>query len=228
MRGVTVVIPVGPEPHHQKWLDECVQSVRSQTYPVDEILLIDDMAALDDREGCRIWQAPWRLGTAGAINCGVSLAKNDLVYILCADDWLEPECLAACVEEYERRHCDPLGYYHVTIRFECEEGYAPPLPDPPIQDLPSIAAMVTKGLWRHMGGFPVAAEASPDSILISILYGKKGSGNLYHVKQGVPLCNVRMHPEQDSAGRGTWLGVIHTVRDLVTREWEQPNWGRYE
>lgn len=225
MQGVTVVIPVGPEPFHQRWLDECVESVKAQTYPVDEILLIDDMAALGDKEGCRIWKAPWRLGAAGAINCGVSLARNDLVYILCADDWLEPECIAACMEEYERRN-DPLGYYHVTILLVCEGDYTHHFA--PLKDLPSGAALITKQLWRHTGGFPPDSSTSPDAMFISILYGKPGSGNLYHVRQGVPLCKVRMHPEQDSAKRGAWSNIIWSTLDLVTKEWEPPNWGRYE
>ncbi len=226
--GVTVAIPVGPEQHHQRWLGECLASVRQQTHPADEVLLIDDMAGLEDREGCRIWRAHWRLGAAHAINFGVALAKNDLVYILCADDWLEPECLAACVEEYGRRN-DSLGYYHVTIRFRPEGDYQHPgrLPDPPIQDLPCGAAMTTKQLWRKTGGFPMEAGGSPDSCFISILLGWKKIGNLYHVRQGVPLCNIRMHAEQDSATRGSWLGVIHTARDLLTKEWKQPEWGRY-
>ena len=88
--------------------------------------------------------------------------------------------------------------------------------------------MVSKQLWRHTGGYPMEAGGSPDSCFISILYGRPGSGNLYHVRQGVPLCNVRMHAAQDSATRGHWLGVIYTARDLLTRDWKAPNWGRYE
>lgn len=233
MIPVTVIIPVGPELHHQKYLEECLASVRAQTHPVDEILLIDDMANLSPENtglgSCTIWRTPWRLGAAGAINCGISLAKNELVYILCGDDWLEPECIAACVREYARRK-DPLGYYHVTVRFKIQEGYEdqPHLPPGLIKDLPSGAALVTKQLWKHTGGFPADSSMSPDAIFISILYGKKGSGNMYHVRQGEPLCNIRMHGEQDSAGRGSWASVINLARHLLTLEWKQPNWGRYE
>lgn len=225
---ISVVIPVGPEPHHQEYLSECLESVRAQTHQANEILLIDDMAAVRHFKGCRIWRSPWRIGTGSAINCGVALAENDLVYILCADDWLEPECLESCAKEYKRRN-DPLGYYHVTVRFRPEGSYKHPggLPVPPIQDLPCGAAMVTKQLWRNMGGFPIEAAVSPDSGLISILIGQKGSGNLYSVRHGVPLCNVRMHATQDSASRGPWKNVISAACDLLTRDWKQPNWGRY-
>jgi len=250
---VSVVIPVGPEKYHQKYLEECVASVRAQTHPANEILLIDDMTDLTTitdtttmqmgnnwhvgvetaingfLEGCNIWRSPWRLGVASAINCGVSLAVNDLVYLLCADDWLEPECLAACVEEYERRK-DLLGYYHVTVRFAIEAGHQHPfpLPDPPIQDLPCGSAMVTKQLWRCTGGFPLESGFSPDAVFISILLGNPGNGSLRPVKQGVPLCNLRLHAEQDSASRSPWVGVVGTVRDMMTREWKQPTWGRFD
>ena len=157
MPEVTVCIPVGPEPHHQEYLEECLASVRTQTHPANEILLIDDMANLVNGDirvdeertdglchawsgplaGCNIWYAPWRVGAASAINFGVALAKNELVYLLCGDDWLEPECLESCVEAFEQAN-DPLGYYHVTVRFRPEGDYQHPggLPDPPIQDLP--------------------------------------------------------------------------------------------
>jgi len=230
---VSVVIPVGPEQHHQKYLAECLESVRAQTYlGCNEILLIDDMANIPPESlglgSCTIWRAPWRLGVASAINCGVALAKNDLVYLLCGDDWLEPECLAACVEEYERRK-DPLGYYHVTVRFAIEAGHQHPfpLPDPPIQDLPCGAAMVTKQLWEHTGGYPLESGFSPDAVFISILLGNAGNGNIWPVEQGTPLCNIRLHAEQDSASRGPWVGIVCTVRDMMTREWKQPAWGRF-
>lgn len=43
---VTVVIPVGPNPVYLEWLPEAVESVFKQTYPVSELLIIDDMSEL--------------------------------------------------------------------------------------------------------------------------------------------------------------------------------------
>jgi len=234
---VSVVIPVGPESHHQRWLKECLASVRAQTHSADEILLIDDMAGLvqmetysadDPLRECRVWCSPWRLGVGIASNFGVALAKNDLVYILNSDDWMEPECLAACVEEYERRR-DPLGYYYVTVRFVSEDGYKPSyIPDSLVMDLPGGSVLVTKQLWKHTGGFPMDAGGAAEPAFISILLGNSGAGTLYPVRQGTILHNIRVHPEQESAKRQGWLSVMSAARHLLTLEWKQPNWGRYE
>ncbi|GAG14074.1 unnamed protein product, partial [marine sediment metagenome] len=81
---ITVTIPVGPELHHRRWLDECLDSITGQTVPPDEVLLIDDMAGLPSyrKRGYRVWRSPWLLGTAHAFNFGVALAAHELVIML--------------------------------------------------------------------------------------------------------------------------------------------------
>ena len=43
---ITVVIPVGPQSVYKKYLPEALESLKYQTEPPDEILIIDDMADL--------------------------------------------------------------------------------------------------------------------------------------------------------------------------------------
>ena len=47
IRVITVAIPVGPFSTDQQWLEECLKSVKAQTHPADEALIIDDMAGLE-------------------------------------------------------------------------------------------------------------------------------------------------------------------------------------
>lgn len=219
---VTVMVPVGPYPYHKRWLGECLESVLAQTLPASEILLIDDMADLSvldaDHPEYTVWQAPWRLGDVGAFNCGVALARNDFVFMLSCDDTLEPDCLKLCVAEYEKME-ERDGYYWVGNHY---------MDGQPDQALPFSAAMVTKGLWRECGGFPVETTGcGGDAALVSILL-THFPRRLVKVAGGKPLYNCRVHTESQTANLGPWMGVMGTVRSLVTEQWKQPRWGRME
>ncbi len=234
--GVTVVIPVGPEPQHQRWLSEAIQSVIDQTHLVDEILLIDDMADVmrgsvkfingmatvdgndDSIPELNIWESPWRLGVAHAFNFGVALARNELVFMLGSDDWLEPECIAECVKRWEENHRKD-AYYYVGVHYT--DGRED-------QTVPCGEAMVTKGLWKATGGFPLettsgACDAGFMSILVTHMQKM-----LVAVADGKPLCNYRVHQETDTAGRGNWQGIILETRNRITLDWKPPAWGRME
>lgn len=228
MPKITVVIPVGPEPHHKQWLDECIASVREQTHPTDEILLIDDMAGLPLMgNGVTVWHAPWRLGVAGAFNCGIGLATNDLVFMLGSDDWLEPTCLEECVARYEEHQED--AYYWVVVEYENQlegtlrEEYGDRL-DAPLR-VACNAAMVTKGLWKKTGGFPVEAVAAPDSLFLDV-----GVSNgvfrlipvserpLYHFRYRATCESVRQLPLRRTE-------FFKHLRTFCRENWKPPNWG---
>lgn len=239
---ITVAIPVGPETHHQEWLEECLHSVVNQTLPSEdiEILLIDDMADIhrgsvrfidgmaevDHVNGVpdlRVWKSPWRLGVAAAMNFGVALASHKLVFMLCADDMLHPECLARCLDAYGKvseEHRD-MTYFFVGVKYldgrEEDEQF-----------VACGAAMVTKDLWRRNGGFPPeSASGAPDAALISTMMVHEDAGRIVGVGEGMCLYNYRPHANSDSAGRQSWQSVILATRDLVTRNWKPPTWGRY-
>ncbi len=226
---VTVAIPVGPETHHQQWLDESIASVIKQTYRhVDEILLIDDMADLPQpdllSDAVRVWRSPWRLGVASAMNFGVALAKNELVFMLCSDDTLHPECIARCVDAYKKipEEDQERSYFFVGVKYldDREENE---------QFVPCGAAMVTKSLWKLNGGFqPESSSGAPDAALISTMMVHREAGQYVGVGQGISLYNYRPHPNSDTAGRYEWQGVILSTRDLLTKDWRRPTWGRFE
>lgn len=220
--GVTVAIPVGPEKHHQAFLEECLDSIVAQTVKPSEILIIDDMAGLPWRKDCgqentHVWRSPWLLGVAHAFNFGVALAENDLVFMLGGDDKLLPNCLEHCLmawEENKRRD----AYYAVGVQYS--DGREN-------QFLACNAAMVTKGFWRLTGGFPPESSVgSPDAALISILLGNDLPQTVM-VNGEKPLYWYRVHDKSDTAQRRPWQGVISQTRDLLTKTWKQPAWGRY-
>lgn len=220
---VSVVLPVGPHLSNRRWLDEAVLSVSNQTWASRgdggvNLVLVDDMADLGPINfvpgniPVSVWRAPWYMGVAHAFNVGVALAPSELVFMLGSDDWLEPTCIEKCVEAFEERHNDPLGYYYVGVRYS-DTGEC--------QTVPCHAAMVTRALWRRTGGFPIqSASGAPDAAFLSILMGNyPRAGRHWPVADGAPLYNYRRHDASDTAGKGSWQGVILATRDLVTREW---------
>lgn len=217
---ISVYVPVGPYPVYKQYLPECVESVRQQTVKAAEILLIDDMADLNEADypDCRIWRAPWRLGIPAVNNCGVALAKTDLVLYCGCDDKLMPNCLEMCAQAWGKHH-DKLGYYWLDILYSTGETQA----------LPTGHAMVHKDLWRHTGGYPPeSAVGACDHVFMNWALQHPRDIHLIHVNGG-PLSWHREHGEQYTKRQGDAYGSIAAVREAFNRLWKPPaDWGRYE
>lgn len=227
---ISVAIPIGPYSTSAKYLEECLDSIRTQTQKPSEIVFVDDMAyttmwrnilstvvAKGGLEDVRISviDNPWLMGVAASFNIGVATASNDLVIMLGADDMLLPKCIEQCTKAW-LAHKNPLGYYHLDVQYNTGE----------IQDLPCNAAMVHKRLWSHTGGFPPETSVgAPDAAFISILLTHASAGKLIRIGGG-PLYWVRRHAEQDTARRGPYQGAILALRNLLSLGWHKPEWGR--
>jgi len=211
---ITVTIPVGPHPANILWLAEALESITAQSVWPEEILLIQDRETLEisepsDGPSVRIWKAPWKLGVAHAFNFGVALANTELVLMMGSDDRLLPDCLAAC-EMARKEWPQPLGYYYMAVLY----------PDGHIQGDPCNAAMVTKTLWRHTGGFPVeSAVGMPDSILISMILAAQGKLGYLVPVPGGPYYYYRQHSDTETEQRrAVWHGLAAVVRNIKTNE----------
>lgn len=218
---VSVVVPVGPDPHYKDWLFDCLQSIRAEE--PNEIIIIDDKANLD---GFPFWDLQiqsedylwyykneWLLGCAHSWNKGVALAENDLVFLMGSDDKLLPGCLSACVEAYESNK-KKAAWYNVTCELQSGE----------LASLPNNAAAVTKSLWNLTGGFGVSAFSAPDAWLISILL-KHHPRKIVQVQRGTPYYWVREHKWQDTkVNVGRFCKPTIQIRNIETRDWKQPTW----
>lgn len=220
---MTVVIPVGPSLNACRWIGETLESVADQTEDVN-ILLIDDMHGIREHKcvssyqvaDSSIWKAPWRLGVAHAFNFGVALAPTELVIMLGADDTLEPTAAAHALRAWDQHGIDAYYYFGVRYMDTGEE-----------QTLACGEAMVSKGLWRKTGGFPVESEVGAcDAALISIMMVHFPE-LLVPIANGKPLVNYRRHADTDTASRGEWQGPILIARHLLTKNFVKPDWGRY-
>src|SRR5918994_2167278 len=95
-----------------RFLDDCMESARGQSFDDLDILVVDDQssdetlsivskhAGLDSR--VRIEQNPRRLGLVGNWNRCVELARGEWIKFVFQDDLVDPHCVESLVEAGRR------------------------------------------------------------------------------------------------------------------------------
>jgi glycosyltransferase involved in cell wall biosynthesis len=105
---VTVIIPTF---NRLKWIGECLDSVKSQTYPLVETLVIDDgssdgtvewLRSQPDYSFAQIHVQPRNGGASIARNDGIRRAKGELIAFIDSDDALLPQHLEKAVEVFQK------------------------------------------------------------------------------------------------------------------------------
>lgn len=223
---IAVVIPVGPYPHHARWLDEAIESVREQTHPASVLVVVDDMAGLPDSlqqdsgiVPTILYRPPWLLGVTCAFNHGVALGLGltHLAVMMGSDDRLEPRVLERIAETYQQNDRRD-GYYWCDTIYE----------DGTVQGLPCNNAAVTAGFMRFSGGLPVdASSGGMDAALVSALL-THAPEMLVHVSGGNDARFwARQHAGQEAARLNAYGAANAIIRDVFTRQFKpNPNWGR--
>jgi glycosyltransferase involved in cell wall biosynthesis len=111
------IAAVIPAYNSAQFLPECLDSVLSQTYPVAEIIVVDDGSQDSTREVVESYPAPvrylWRPngGVSAARNMGIRESTCPWVAILDADDQWEPHKIERQVEAIA---VDPLAAFCYT------------------------------------------------------------------------------------------------------------------
>lgn len=113
---VTLIVPVY---RAERYIRKCVDSILGQTYGNIELLLVDDGSPDNSGEICDEYaNKDKRVKVFHEENSGVSTARNlaldnvggKWVMFVDSDDWLEPDCLSACVETAEKNDLDLLQF----------------------------------------------------------------------------------------------------------------------
>ena len=105
---ISVIVPVyNVEPYIRK----CIDSLLNQTFRDFELLLVDDGST--DRSGAicdeyvqmdarvRVFHTP-NQGVSAARNWGLDQALGGWITFVDSDDWVESECYASAVKEFDR------------------------------------------------------------------------------------------------------------------------------
>jgi glycosyltransferase involved in cell wall biosynthesis len=96
-----------PAYNTSRYLRECLNSALAQTFADFEVVLVDN-ASTDETSAIaeeyalhdpriRCYRNEKNLGVIGNWNRCIGLARGEWIKFLCADDWLEPTCLARMV-----------------------------------------------------------------------------------------------------------------------------------
>jgi len=111
--------------------------------------ILDEYARRDGR--VRVSRNLENVGLLENVNIAFRMARGEFVRLLGADDWLEPDCLAHCVEALDR-HPEAIGvttgfHVHLDSGESVHEDYQGEMPDSP-DPVRRLARM----LWFYRAG----------------------------------------------------------------------------
>lgn len=104
---VTVIIPTF---NRRQWIGACLDSVRAQTYPHVETLVIDDcstdgtvewLRTRPEYSFARIHVQPKNGGASIARNTGIQMARGELIVFIDSDDLLAPKHIETAVGVFQ-------------------------------------------------------------------------------------------------------------------------------
>lgn len=174
---MTLVTAVIPCYNGEKYLATAIASVRAQTRPVDEVLVVDDRSTDRSRDvareaGATVVTLEKNSGPSAARNAGLRLAEGDLVAFLDADDvWTATHC-ALVVGLLEQAPEAVLGFgraaYHELPRVVSPASIPAGVPvdalEPMIREnlVTQSAAVVRRDVALAAGGYDTSMRHSED------------------------------------------------------------------
>lgn len=121
MKSIPLVSVIVPVYRVEKYLEQCISSIVSQTYSNLEIILVDDGSPDNCGKICDAWadkDARVRVihqengGLSAARNAGLDVAKGKYISFVDSDDWLADTFLSRMVQECEENHAEMcIGQY---------------------------------------------------------------------------------------------------------------------
>ncbi len=165
-KKVSIIIPCF---NYGRYIGECIESVLNQTYPIHEIIVVDDESTDNTKEVVEsfstrhvpqqlcpihyIWQK--NKGLAGARNTGIKAATGEYIQCIDADDKMTP----AAVEEHVKLMRDDMTIAQCAL-MEFGDRHVVMIPNFPTS-LERILksntiycnAMFAKKVWEAVGGY---------------------------------------------------------------------------
>jgi glycosyltransferase involved in cell wall biosynthesis len=157
--SISVIIPVY---NGERYLQEAIQSVLDQTYPVHEIIVIDDGSTDRSVEIAQQFSQVTLLtqanrGAAAARNLGLQSAHGELIAFLDADDRWLPEKLAIQTNALIENPQVDIVFTHVQQFISPE--LAPEIqatlhcPAAPIAGVFPTTTLIRHAVWQRVGNF---------------------------------------------------------------------------
>lgn len=126
---ISIIVPIY---NVDKYLEECIESLKNQTYKNLEIILINDGSADNSEQICReeakqdnriVFINKKNGGAASAKNKGLKVAKGDYITFVDSDDFIEPDMIEYMVNKIKKYNsdiiqCSFINLYKNTERFK--------------------------------------------------------------------------------------------------------------
>jgi glycosyltransferase involved in cell wall biosynthesis len=173
MPSISVIIPCYD---HGRFLHEAIESVRAQSVPAAEVIVVDDGSTDDTREAALSYESvryihQERRGPAAARNRGIRASTGEYLVFLDADDRLLPNHFAACLRTFQADA--ELRLVWGDFRWFGEDGtwhthQCAPKPDHYGAMLrfgimgPPASLMVKRTIFPKLGGFRTDYRACED------------------------------------------------------------------
>lgn len=177
-------------------IEHTIQSVLKQTYNNIEYIVVDGgstdgtldiLRKYSDR--IAYWKSEPDKGISDAFNKGVALATGELIGILNADDWYEPDAASQIVAHYK-----PDSILHGNLQYWNEDGSKGMVAYPNLKILPLEMSLnhptifVSKSLYSRHGAFSLNYKLSMDYELLLRFY--KAGATFIYVNQ--VITNMRL------------------------------------
>jgi hypothetical protein len=104
--------------NYGRYVGTAIQSALQQTYERVEVIVVDDGSSDSSRDVISAFGETIKVilkdngGQASAINAGVAIAGGDFIMLLDSDDYLFPETVGSCVENF------PAGYSRIYFQVQ--------------------------------------------------------------------------------------------------------------
>ena len=224
--GVTIVIPVW---NGRDLLLRLLEKLKLQTYPIAEVLAVDNgsedgAAEAAEQWGARVLRMGSNLGFSRAVNQGIEACRTEWVALVNSDVEPEPEWLGRLMgalgagtwfatgkilNAQQRDRID--GTYDLLSRAGCAWRKGQDRLDGPeyskrrfISMAPATAALFRTSLFRHVGRFDDAFESYLEDVDFGLRCSLEGFNGVY-----VPNA-IAYH--QGSASLGTWSpGMVRRI-----------------
>lgn len=118
---VSIIVPVY---NAAKYLNRCIDSVQSQTYPNFELLLINDGSTDSSLDICNKYAknndsikvlSIENSGPSVARNVGIEKSSGSFIYFLDSDDYIESTMIEKMVSSFEHNNCDLVVCGHTAV-----------------------------------------------------------------------------------------------------------------
>lgn len=163
-------------------LSQTVDSLRQQTWPHLEILVVDDgstapdtLAVLDGLTGVRLIRQP-NSGLPAARNAGFAAASGTYVLPLDADDWLEPVAIEELVTGLRNDASAAYAYSHLQLEGEAS-GVLPKsynfFEQLFLNQMP-YCILLPKSVWQSLGGYDASMRKGYEDWEFNIRLGLNG------------------------------------------------------